>query len=225
MFECTLTLNKELWTKRSRSNLAANGFRGQAIRFDEKITIMDHTNFIQFCGNIGSLCNIWDTHFFFLIIFFFRKTFRRRVFLKIVAYHIVHIHKRHATHIVSTCIDSIRIHSIRMDSTRIDSARIHSMRIHSIRIIAYYCISRNGNLKLMNVNKHISLHFIASAGMAMNTFHIGGNGYENKTCIYFHFIADSYICISLYRARMNMQCMASWWPACLLAFACSCACF
>ena len=74
--------------------------------------------------------------------------------------------------------------------------------------------------------QNISLHIIASAGMEMSMSIIGchfiplllgGNGNEIKPCFSFNVFATLLLEYDLYRARMNMEFIASYWPACLLA--------
>ena len=117
------------------------------------------------------LKNIWNHHLFP------ERRFVAGFFRRLLAYltpHISHTYPSHhtyPTHIHSKRIPSIRIPPIRIRSTRIPPIRIHAMRIHSMRIHAKGLHQQEWQCMWM---QNISLHVIASAGMAMyvNAKHI-----------------------------------------------------
>ena len=82
-----------------------------------------------------------------------------------------------------------------------------AMNLHINYILAYHCISRNGNA-YYSKSLHVISYRCYPLGMAMKI----------KPCTILNVLAPLSICISLYRARMNMQFIASYWPACLPSF-------
>ncbi len=142
-----------------------------------------------------------------------RKTFRRRVLQKIVGVcHTMHVNKHHSAHIFWIRIHSTRILSIRIPQIRIHSIRkiirIHSKRLHSkgmhqqeweciCEYKTYPCISMHQQEWQCVWMQNISLHIIASAGMAMTikslhviSYHCYSAGMANKKpCTSFNFFA------------------------------------
>ncbi len=96
----------------------------------------------------------------------------------------------------------------RFNTYPVNDTRIHSIRLHQ-------------EWQWMSI-QNLSLHIIASARMAMSvkSLHVisyhcysAGMAMKTKPCISFNFIAPLHNGISLYRERMNMQFIASYWPA------------
>ena len=100
-----------------------------------------------------------------------------------------------------------RIPPIRIRSTRIPLVRIHSMRIHSKGL-------HQQEWQWVWVSLHVISYHCYSAGMVMKI----------ETLLFLKFLCNFIDWIYLYRARMNMKFIASYWPACL-PVVCLCACF
>ena len=83
--------------------------------------------------------------------------------------------------------------------TRYTSAGM-AMYVSAKRILAYHYISRNGN-EYQNIPLLLG----------------GGGNKDKQLCFSFNFFATLLIEYKLYRARMNMEFITSYWPACLLA--------